>query len=176
MAHAVVRGAAGLPKAFPLVTIEKRGTPQRKKSISFGDPKRAIPRAFHGVVKGPFMIRMGARPIKTFGDPHRDGPLGIPKGNRLFQRKSTISRLSMFRAAACADAGGESNYYIDGTRRGAWSGRAPQSISTGDVRKKGDSPKEKVDFLQVGDPQRAIPLGSPRLARRHTIGLQLVAP
>jgi hypothetical protein len=93
------------------------------------------------------MIRMGARPIKTFGDPHRDGPLGIPKGNRLFQRKSTISRLSMFRAAACADAGGESNYYIDGTRRGAWSGRAPQSISTGDVRKKRNSPKEKVDFL-----------------------------
>ena len=70
--------------------------------------------------------------------------------------------LSMFRAAACADAGGESNSYIDGTRRGAWSGRAPQSISTGDVRKKGDSPKEKVDFLwgspkghSFGDHQRA---------------------
>ena len=48
-------------------------------------------------------------------------------------RRWSTPRLSMLRAAACADDGGESNSYVRGTRRYAWSGRprAPQSISTG---------------------------------------------
>ena len=82
----------------------------------------------------------------------------------LLRSQCLTPRLSMFRAAACADAGGESNSYIDGTRRGAWSGRAPQSISTGDVRKKGDSPKEKVDFLW-GSP-KGHPFGDYQRARK----------
>ena len=58
MAHAVVRGAAGLPKAFPLATIEKRGTPQRKKSISFGDPQRAIPLGITNALLGGVIDRV----------------------------------------------------------------------------------------------------------------------
>ena len=60
-------------------------------------------------------------------------------------RRCLTPRLSMFRAAACVDAGGESNSFVDGTRRDAWSGSP--NPSTGNVRKKGDSPKENVDFL-----------------------------
>jgi hypothetical protein len=68
----------------------------------------------------------------------------------------------MFRAAACAGAGRESNSYTVGKRRGVWINRAPQSIFTVNVQKKGDSPKEKVYFLW--GPQRAIPfkVGDPQ--------------
>jgi hypothetical protein len=67
-------------------------------------------------------------------------------------RRCLTPRMSMLRATACADAGGVSNSYIDGTRRGAWSGRAPQSISTGDDRKRGTPQRKKS--ISFGDPQK----------------------
>ena len=52
----------GLPKAFPLATFEKRETPQRKKSISFGDPQRAIPLGITNALRCGFVS-----PFEQFG-------------------------------------------------------------------------------------------------------------